>query len=405
MNRKILLLAILLSIYFVLFAEKPYVLMVSFDGFRYDYTEKTDTPNFDYLRDNGTKAESMQSVFPSKTFPNHYSLATGAYAGTHMLVSNSFYDPEFDEYYSIGDPTKVTDPKWYKSEPIWVTAERQDVRTASYFWVGSEAPIKGILPSIVKEYDHGFSYEARIDSVMTWLQLPEEIRPHLVMLYFDQPDSDGHKFGPENPELHKTIKYMDGILGKILQGIQELPIADDLNLILVSDHGMTSVGKGQTINISEFLPDPKNVRKYFRGPVSLLHLIDKSPDKIAELDEILKSIPHMQAFKYNEIPERFHFQNRNSGDFVLVADEGWIISNDGRAYNSAGTHGYDPILKNIHGIFYAMGPDIKSNYKISTFENINVYPLICELLQIEPYKDAPDAPEGKLEVLEEILVK
>ena len=115
MNRKILLLAILLSIYFVLFAEKPYVLMVSFDGFRYDYTEKTDTPNFDYLRDNGTKAESMQSVFPSKTFPNHYSLATGAYAGTHMLVSNSFYDPEFDEFYSIGDPTKVTDPKWYKS--------------------------------------------------------------------------------------------------------------------------------------------------------------------------------------------------------------------------------------------------------------------------------------------------
>jgi len=384
-------------------AEKPYVIMVSFDGFRYDYMEKTDTPNLDHIRDNGVKAESMQSVFPSKTFPNHYSLATGAYAGTHNLVGNRFYSPEFDDLYSMSDPSKVCNEKWYKSEPVWVTAERQNVRTASFFWVGSEAKIKGYLPSIVKKYDHGFPYEARIDSVMSWLKLPEKIRPHLVMLYFDQPDSDGHKLGPENPDISETIEYMDGILGKILAGIQKLEIAAEINLILVSDHGMTTVGEGQTINLSEYLPDPDNVRKYYPGPVVQLHLIDRKENKINTLAEILNTIPHMKAYRYEEIPERFHFKNRNSGDFVLIADEGWIISDNGKSYSSAGTHGYDPALKNMHGIFYAIGPDIKPNYTIGDFENVNVYPLICKILDIEPYKDAPDAPDGKLEVLEEIL--
>lgn len=403
MKRRLLIIGILLSIIFVLRAEQSYVIMVSFDGFRYDYMEKTDTPNFDFLRDNGTKAESMQSVFPSNTFPNHYSLATGAYAGTHRLVGNHFYDPEFEDYYTMGDPTKVQNEKWYGAEPIWVTAERQNVKTASYFWVGSEAPINGYLPSILKFYNHNFPFEARIDSVMSWLQLPEDIRPHLIMLYFDQPDTAGHKLGPDNPELIEVIEYMDGILGKILQGIQKLPIADEVNMVLVSDHGMAEVGEGQTIDLSKYLPDPDNLQHYFGGPVTQMHLKDKT--KIVELDKILKNIPHITAFKYEEIPERFHFQNRNSGDFVLVAEEGWIISNNDKPYGSTGTHGYDPQVKNMHGIFYAIGPKIKSNYKIGTFESVNVYPLICELLEIEPYKDAPDAPDGRLEVLEEILVK
>jgi predicted AlkP superfamily pyrophosphatase or phosphodiesterase len=394
---------IILTLY--LQAETPYVLMVSFDGFRYDYMEMADTPNLDHIRDNGVKAESMQPVFPTKTFPNHYSIATGAYAGTHGLMSNSFYSYIFEDYYSMGDPAKVTDPKWYGSEPIWVTAERQGVKAASFFWVGSEAPIKGYLPSIVKQYDHGFPYDARIDSVMAWFQLPEDIRPHLVMLYFDQPDSDGHKLGPENPELIITIEYMDGILGQILTGIKSLPIGEEVNLILVSDHGMATVVEDQTIDISSFLPDPENLWGYSRGPITQLHLRDDSKDKIVETAEALSNISHITTYTYEEIPERFHFKNENSGDLVLVADEGWIISGDGNPYSSAGTHGYDPAVKNMHGIFYAIGPHIRSNYQIGSFENVNVYPLICKLLDIEPYKDAPDAPDGKLEVLEEILKK
>ena len=398
---------LLITFSICLFAGEPYVLMISFDGFRYDYDTKTETPNLDFLRDNGIKAESIQPVFPSKTFPNHYALATGAYAATNMITANKFYDNKFKEIYQISDKSKVRDAKWYKAEPIWVTAERQNVKSASYFWVGSEAPIKGYLPSIVKAYDHNFPYIARVDSVMTWLQLPEEKRPHLVMLYFDEPDSSGHRFGPESSGIISVIKNMDDLLGYILDGIKKLDIADEINLILVSDHGMTTISQERIIYLDDHVHDMDALSSYGGGPVMQIHLKEKSDILIDQMDKQLKNVEHLAAYKRDEVPERYHFVNRNTGDFVLVAEEGWRImtKSEGSLIRLHGTHGYDPEVKNMHGIFYAMGPQIKSNYKIGTFENIHVYPLICELLGIKPYADAPDAPEGRLEVLEEILVK
>ncbi len=403
--KRIIFILLLITLSICLFAGEPYVLMVSFDGFRYDYDTKTETPNLDFVRDNGVKAESIQPVFPSKTFPNHYALATGAYAATNMITANKFYDNEFKEVYQIADKSKVRDAKWYGAEPIWVTAERQNVKSASYFWVGSEAPIKGYLPSIVKAYDHNFPYLARVDSVMNWLQLSEEKRPHLVMLYFDEPDSDGHKYGPENPDLIPTLKYMDDILGYILDGIKKLDIADEINLILVSDHGMTTISQDRIIYLDDIVSDMSALSNYGGGPVMQIHLKEKNDTLIDQIDKQLKNVEHLSTYKRDEVPERYHFVNRNTGEFVLVADEGWLILTKAEEYKSNGTHGYDPAVKNMHGIFYAMGPQIKSNYKIGTFENIHVYPLICELLGIKPYADAPDAPEGRLEVLEEILVK
>jgi len=412
MNSKIVLnrlifIWILVAFSLCLFAGEPYVLMISFDGFRYDYDTKTETPNLDFLRDNGVKAESMQSVFPSKTFPNHYALATETYAATNMITANRFYDNEFKEVYKIGDNSKVQDAKWYKAEPIWVTAERQNVRSASYFWVGSEAPIKGYLPSIVKYYDHNFPFKARVDSVMIWLQLPEEIRPHLVMLYFHEPDSSGHRFGPESSGIISVIENMDDLLGYILDGIKKLDIADKINLILVSDHGMTTISHDRIIYLDDLVSDMDAFSTYGGGPVMQIHLKQKDDTIIDQMDKQLKNVEHLKAYRPDEVPARYHFVNRNTGDFVLVADEGWriITKSEGSIIRLKGTHGYDPAVKNMHGIFYAKGPRIKSNYKIGTFENIHVYPLICELLGIKPYADAPDAPEGRLEVLEEILVK
>jgi len=388
-----------------IYADQPYVLMVSFDGFRYDYDTKTETPNLDFMRDNGVKAEGLIPVFPSKTFPNHYALATGAYTGTNMITANTFYDTKFKQVYKIADKEKVRDAKWYKAEPIWVTAERQNVKSASYFWVGSEAPIKGYLPSIVKYYDHNFPFKARVDSVMSWLQLPAEERPHLVMLYFHEPDSAGHKFGPESPEMIPVIKSMDDLLGYILKGINKLDIADEINLVLVSDHGMTTISKDRVIYLEDHITDMDDIITFPGDPVVQIHLKEPNEELVNKIDNQLKNIEHLQVFKKDEVPARYHFINRNTGDLVLVADEGWIIAKRGKSSYSNGTHGYDPAVKNMHGIFYAMGPKIKSNYKIGTFENINVYPFICKLLEIEPYANAPDAPQGRLEVLEEILVK
>ena len=403
--KRFILLCVWVTLSITLFAGEPYVLMVSFDGFRYDYDTKTETPNLDYMRDHGTKAESIQPVFPSKTFPNHYALATGAYAATNMITANTFYDYEYDAVYKIADKDKVRDAKWYKAEPIWATAERQNVKAASYFWVGSEAPTKGYLPSIVKAYDHNFPYMARVDSVMTWLQLPEEKRPHLVMLYFDEPDSDGHKYGPENPDLIPTIKYMDKVLGYILDGIKKLNIADEINLVLVSDHGMTTISQDRIIYLDAHVSDMDAIFTFTGDPVAQIHFKEQNDVVADRMEKQLKHIENMTTYRRDEVPKRYHFVNRNTGDFVLVADEGWVILSKGEESRSKGTHGYDPAVKNMHGIFYAMGPQIKSNYKIGTFENIHVYPLICELLGIKPYADAPDAPQGRLEVLEERLIK
>jgi alkaline phosphatase D len=332
-------------------------------------------------------------------------LATGAYAATNMITANKFYDYEYDAVYKIADKEKVRDAKWYKAEPIWATAERQNVKAASYFWVGSEAPIKGYPPSIVKAYEHNFPFNARVDSVMSWLQLPEEKRPHLVMLYFHEPDSAGHKFGPENPEMIPIIQNMDNILGYILDGIKGLDIADEINLVLVSDHGMTTISEDRIIYLDDHVSDMDAFFTYTGDPVAQIYLNEQN-DVIADrMEKQLKQIKNMKAYARDEIPERYHFVNRNTGDFVLVADDGWVILIKGETSRSNGTHGYDPVVKNMHGIFYAMGPQIKSNYKIGSFENIHVYPLICELMGIKPYANADDAPEGRLEVLKEILVK
>ncbi len=405
MKKVIVFIVFLLSLSLFVFAETPYVIVVSFDGFRYDYADKTDTPNFDYMKEHGTKAESFRPIFPSKTFPNHYSIATGAYAGTHGLMANHFYSSKYHEVYTMKDKSKVRDPKWYGAEPIWVTAERQGVKSASYFWVGSEAPIHGYLPSILKYYDESVPFEARVDSVMKWLKLPVEIRPHLIMLYFHEPDAAGHRLGPNNPALIPEITYLDSVLGMIISGIENLDISDQTYLIVLSDHGMTDVGKNQTIYLNDYISDPDVFYPYFSGPVVQLTMKEKDRENKSDILLELNKIPHVTLYAYDTIPERYHFKNRDTGDFVLVADEGWILATNDEPYGSRATHGYDPELKSMHGIFYAMGPDIKENQEIPTFENIHVYPFICKLLDIEPYHNLCNGPDGKLEVLQTILEK
>ena len=201
----------------LVYAENDqYVLLVSMDGFRADYLEKTYTPNFDNMSKNGIRSEGLIPVFISKTFPNHYSIATGMYPENHGLIANSFYASDLDKFYSIRDRKSVEDGDFYGGEPIWVTAERQGVKTASYFWVGTEAAIAGVHPSIWKRYDQKVPFDDRIDSVMTWFSLPKSNRPRLVMLYFHEPDWTGHKYGPSSDETIDQIQKMDDIMGTIM---------------------------------------------------------------------------------------------------------------------------------------------------------------------------------------------
>jgi len=396
---------ILITFLFGTSPKDSYVLLISFDGFRADYLDWYDTPNFDRLAKHGVKAEGMKPVFVSKTFPNHYSIATGMYIENHGLVGNSFYDEKLDEYFKLSDRSKVEDGRFYGGEPIWVTAEKQGVKTASYFWAGSAAEIRGVRPGIWKKYEHDFPFPARIDSVAKWFSLPEEKRPHLVLLYFHEPDGTGHRYGPESPETEAMVDSLDGIMGKIISEMETLEIFPKLNIIAVADHGMVDRSPSRAINLLDFV-NLSNIEQEGSGSFSFLYGEDKQ--KLESIVNTLKSVPHMSVYKKEDIPDRYHYKNHyRIKDVLLVADEGWTIlkkkysgkDNLDLSFIKGATHGYDNELRSMHAIFLADGPAFKDGYSRSTFENIHVYPLIAEILGLEPYEKI----DGRLEEVLDLL--
>jgi len=245
----------LFALYSSPYAQRPtpYVVMLSMDGFRWDYPDKCPTPNLDRIAETGVKARSLQPAFPSKTFANHYTMATGLYPDHHGIVDNSFYDPATGKHYSISNRQAVEDPSFYGGEPIWVTAEKNGITAASFFWVGSEAPVNGIQPTYWKRYDHDVPFEQRIDSVIYWLNLPEEMRPHLITWYMDEPDGIGHGEGPYSEKTFRMVAYLDSLLGVFLDKIEALPIASQVNIIVTSDHGMGPVSPDRCIILKEYI--------------------------------------------------------------------------------------------------------------------------------------------------------
>ncbi len=382
--------------------NRPYVLMVSFDAFKPDYLQWVETPNFNRLARQGVKAKSLKPVFPSKTFPNHYSLATGMYAEHHGLIANTFYDFEFDAVYRISDRDAVENPRWYGGEPIWVTAEKQGVKTASYFWVGSEAPIGGVMPSISKRYEHDFPFEARVDSVLTWFQLPVEQRPQLVLLYFHDPDAVSHSYGPQGAETWKVVGELDQLLGKLIKGLEQLDIYSQLNLIVLSDHGMTATSPERVIDLTAYA-DLDGIRQEGDGPFSFLY--NGSKKQLIKVYNQLKKAPHLQVYWKNEIPEHWHYRdNKRIKDMLVVAEDGWSILDINRpnsSYFSGGNHGYDNDLWSMQALFIADGPAFKDGYVCDTFENVNVYPIITEILGLEPFPEIDGNVENVRDIFRE----
>ena len=387
--------------------EKSYVLLISFDGFRSDYLDWYDTPHMDRFVKEGVRAEGLIPVFVSKTFPNHYSIATGLYPENHGLIGNHFYDPKFEEYYTLSDRSKVEDPKFYSGEPIWVTAEKQGVKTASYFWGGSAAPIKGIYPSKWKRYDHDFPFEARIDSIASWFSLPASERPRLCLLYFHEPDGAGHDFSPESSETGRMVTHMDSIFGVIVEKMSDLDIYPQLNIIAVSDHGMAEISSDRTVDLSDYA-DMGAVIQEGSGPYAMLYSEEKGEVEKAVI--LLKKASHISVFLKKEIPDRFHFKNHyRIKEALVLADEGWYIQNQAISSSSeagayipkGGTHGYDNQLRSMQALFIASGPAFKPGIMTPPFENVNIYPLISHILNIDPYPDV----DGDLENIIHILNK
>ncbi|MFZ4399626.1 MAG: ectonucleotide pyrophosphatase/phosphodiesterase [Bacteroidales bacterium] len=376
--------------------KQPYLIVISLDGFRWDYPEIYHLTHFDSIAKIGVKANSIQPCFPTVTFPNHYSMATGLYPENHGIVQNKFYDNALKLTYKIGDSKTVMDERFYGGEPIWVTAEKQNLKTASFYWVGSEAPIKGIHPSFWKLYENKIPFDQRIDTVIHWLQMPEKERPHLVMFYLPEPDAISHDYGPESYETKKMLTYLDSLLWVFVQKLKDLSIGNEINVIITSDHGMSTVSKDRNIIIDDYLNPLWIKGMYGYNPCYNITAADNCIDSIYIS---LKNRPHLKVWKVKEVPKRLHYNNNQRiADIVVVADSSWSISRKKDKPPFGGAHGYDNDNMDMHGIFYAFGPDFKKDYKRKCFNNIQLYVLMSQLLKIKPVPS-----DGNLKKINDVL--
>ncbi len=371
----------------------PTVILISLDGFRWDYLSKTDTPNLDILVENGVISESLIPVFPSKTFPNHLSIVTGCYPENHGILSNNMYDQEWDAEYYIGENSDpVKDGRWYDAEPIWVTAEKQGKLTGTYFWPGSEAEINGTRPSYYGVYDGNISREDRVQKILEWIDLPKQSRPVFMTLYFSDVDSWGHNIGPDAIGMNSIIEEIDESIGLLVSGLNKREILDNINIIITSDHGMAGLSRDRVIFLDDYI-NINDVRMVDWSPVAMI--LPEDDSIVSTYSALYDAHPQMSVFKKEDVPARLHFNNhRRIPPIICIAADGWSISDrdyfDENPYSfTGGTHGYEPINKSMHGIFIASGPGLKEGLTIDSFSSIHIYEVIAHILDIDtPENDA-----------------
>lgn len=377
--------------------QQPYLIVLSLDGFRWDYVDSVNTLNLDKIAEIGVKAKSMQPSFPTKTFPNHYAMATGLYPNNNGIVNNTFIDLERNLLYSIGNREAVEDGEFYDGEPIWNTAEKQDVMAATFYWVGSEADIQNMRPSIWKRYEHDFPFEQRIDTVISWLARPIERRPQLIMWYMHEPDGIGHRYGPFAKEVNHEVEYLDKLVGEFMQKLDQLPNASKINVIILSDHGMGKTYDDKQVYLDKILK-PEWISDIIGS--NPFYNIKATEDCIDSIFYVLKNTEGVTAYKTSNIPERLHYgSNPRTLDIVAVADSSYsLFSKSNRNYHGTGTHGYDNRNTDMDAIFYAYGPAFKENYIQNRFKNVSLYPLFCKILGLV---EAPN--DGNLKDVEDML--
>src|SRR5215469_11331313 len=376
-----------------------YVVLVSLDGFRWDYAKRDGAAHLVALGKAGVWApEGMIPSFPSLTFPNHFTIVTGLYPQHHGLVANSFYDETKQARYAISDSKAVGDGSWYRGVPLWSLAESQGMRTACLFWPGSEAEIAGHRPTWYARFDSKTEatdpvLQARLDDLLTLLRLPPTDRPHFITVYYDEPDHSGHEFGPDAPQTKAAVLKVDALVGKLKAALDStgLPI----NLVVISDHGMVKVEDGW-ITLDKFA-DLTGI-----DAVGTLLYAETDEDRTRVYNQLKKASSQFVVYRRKDVPAGLNYnQNPRTGDPVIVATGPYAI----RAHDppegtpaqppTPGVHGFDPRkIPQMKASFFAAGPDIVSGKTVAPFENVNLYPWMAHMLGLNPPKT-----DGSLNVL------
>ena len=382
---------------------RPTVILISFDGWRWDYDAKFDAPHVRRLIARGVRAEALIPSFPTKTFPNHYTLVTGLYPGHHGIISNSIHDPQTGRRFSLSNPRELRDAMWWGGEPIWVRVQNAGQVAGAMFWPGSEAPIAGVRPRYWARYDQSMPGNARVDRVLEWLDLSIGERPTFLTLYFEDVDTAAHRSGPESRSVHDAVERVDGYLGRLLRGLERRGLQDDINIVITSDHGLSETSIDRAVVLDDYI-DLDDVDIIDINPT--LGLVPKRGREDAVYNALANAHPRLRVYRKQETPSHWHYRDHpRIPPIVGVADESWQVLQSATAAERAarrllgpqGNHGYDPRdAMSMRGVFVASGPAFKRGVSVPPFENVSVYNVLAAILGITPAPNDGDAAVAKL---------
>ena len=398
--KRVLLILFFLVLTVGLRAQRPekYVVVLSMDGFRWDLASKAHTPTLDSLKTVGSYAE-IYPCFPANTFPNHYSMATGLHPDHHGIVNNTFYDKRLGKWYSMGSQESIKDTAFWHGEPVWNTVERQGLVANVFMWVGSETPVNGRQASVWTPYDGSVSYWQRADWVLEALNRPMDSIPNLIMWYFDEPDLSEHRYAPDSPQTVAAVEHIDSVLCYFLREVRKSPVYDKINFIFTADHGMATLAPERYINLRTVLDSTEIVQAVPGTPLQL----EPRAGHEKSVYQNLKKLNHLTVFRREEIPAKYHYGSDTNRimKLVVLPETGWIVDyRVGDSPKKGGGHGFDPFDRDMHMVFYAAGPAFRKNYVQKPFQNLNIYLLICHLLDVEP---APN--DGDMKAIRKMLLE
>ncbi|NWH81699.1 ENPP3 phosphodiesterase, partial [Piaya cayana] len=373
--------------------DLPPLILFSMDGFRAEYLETWISllPNIEKFKTCGTHSKYMRAVYPTKTFPNHYTIVTGLYPESHGIIDNSMYDVNLNKHFSLASTEKFQ-PSWWSGQPIWLTAMYQNLKAGTYFWPGSDVPINGTYPTLYNIYNGSVTYEERISGILKWLDYPKSERPDFYTLYIEEPDSSGHSSGPVSGAVIKALQLADQALGMLMEGLKQRNLDKCVNLIVLADHGMEMTYCSQLEYMTNYLQQTDFY--IYAGTAARIRARNVPKDYFTSklmtgffpLAQCKRSPQHFKPYLTPDLPKRFHYANNIRIDKVhLLVDRQWLAVRDASyTYCDRGNHGYNNEFKSMEAIFLAYGPSFKEKVEVDAFENIEVYNLMCDLLHITP---------------------
>ncbi len=373
--------------------EQSTLIWLSFDGVRHDQPDRQTLPGLQRIEREGVRAEALRPVFPSTTFPNHVSQATCARPTRHGIVGNRFRDR------ARGDFAYEADASWILAEPLWIAAERQGVRAAAFFWVGSETPWRGLAASYRRTpFDSAVREAEKVDQILEWLDRPIATRPRLIMTWWRGSDRAGHRHGPDAPEVDAALREQDAKLIRLIEELDRRDAWSTTTLFVSSDHGM---GHGErAIDVAEALEGAGvEAELMSSGAVTMVHLREAGETVIARAEAALSSLPGHRVHRSRDLVEAGTLgPAERLGELVLVAEpphfyartdwtERWLATLFSWWSGGRGIHGYDPKYVDMHGIFYAVGRGVPSGRPLGTVSPLDLAPTASRLLGIDPPAD------------------